>query len=219
MGALVGRRGVWGAIAAGMVALAILPVATTGAADDTSPGVSTAKSGWWSLSNQEADTPNGALSLPLPKSPVVPDNSLPVTATLGQPYNVSAIGFTIPEGMQASSMTMTLTPATGGGADSNGSSAKIAACAVTAYWGGGDNGKWAAKPQWDCTKAKAPGTRNSDGSWTFDLAPIATLWSDAFESIPADNGVALVPDDPTGTFQVAYASDGIKLDAQLTKTA
>lgn len=220
MGALVGRRRVWGAIAAGMVALAILPVGATGAVDDTSSSLTVSKSGWWSNANQEIDTPNGALAPPLPQSPVVPAGSLPVTAVLGQPENVSAIGFALPEGMQASKLVMTLPLADGGGSDSGGSSAKIAACAVTSYWEGGDNGKWNAKPEWDCSKAKAAGKRNDDGSWTFDLGPIATLWADQFEDVAQpDGGVVFVPDDATTTFQVAFAPDKIKLDATVEKVS
>ena len=212
----MGQRHVWGAIAAGLVALAILPVGTTGAAEDTSTSVSIIKTGWWSLSNQEQNTPNGALALPLPKSPVVPDKSLPVTALLGQPQNISAIGFEVPEGMQASSLVLTLPLADGGGADSGGSSAKIAACAVTAYWEGGENGKWDAKPEYDCSKAKVPGKRNGDGSWTFDLAPIVSLWADEFEDVAQpDGGVVFVPDpdEATTTFQVAFSEEKIKVDA------
>lgn len=200
-----------------MLALAILPIGATGAAQDTSGSVSIEKSGWWSLSNQETTTPNGALAPPIPRSPAVPDNSLPVTAVLGQTYNMSAISLRLPEGTQATSLMLTLPPASNG--DSNGSQAKIAACAVTAYWEGGDNGKWDAKPQSDCSKAKAVGTRNGDGTWTFELTPIAALWADPFESIPVDNGFALVPDDPTGSFQVAFAPDGASIDAQLTKVS
>jgi hypothetical protein len=213
----VGRRRVWGAVAAGMAALALLPVGATGAADETG-SATVAKTGWWSQSNQGIDTPNGALTPPIPRSPVVPEDSLPVTAFLGQIDNLSAIGFAVPEGMEATSLVMTLPLAEGGGADSGGSSAKIAACAVTSYWEGGDNGKWEAKPEWDCAKAKATGKRNDDGSWTFDLTPIAALWADPFEDVAQpDGGVALVPDDATSTFQVAFAKDKIQLEATLTE--
>jgi hypothetical protein len=213
----VGRRRVWGAIATGMVALSLLPVG--GIAGQTTGGtVTSEKSGWWSQSNQGADTPNGALTPPLPRSPVVPENSLPVTAFLGQIENMSAIGFAVPEGMQATNLLMTLPLAEGGGADSGGAQAKIAACAITSYWEGGDNGKWEAKPEWDCAKAKAAGKRSDDGSWTFDLTPIAALWADQFEDVARpDGGVALVPDDATGTFQVAFDKDKITLDATLTE--
>jgi hypothetical protein len=203
-----------------MVALAVLPVGATGAAEDASTSVTVSKTGWWSNANQEVNTTNGALALPLPATPLVPAGSLPVTALFGTPQNISAIGFTVPEGKQASSLTLTLPLADGGGADTGGSSAKIAACAVTAYWEGGDNGKWDAKPQYDCAKGKAVGTRHDDGSWTFDLAPIVTLWSDPFEDVAQpDSGVVLIPDpdDATTTFQVAFAQDKIAIDAAVEK--
>ena len=212
----MGRRRVWGVIASAMVALAVLPVDGISGAEDTA-GVSVQKSGWWSQSNTGVNTPNGAITPPIPRSPFVPNGSLPVTATLGQPQNISAIGFAVPDGMQASSLTLTLPPAEGG--DQNASAAKIAACVITAYWDGSDNAKWEAKPQWDCAKAKASGTRNDDGSFTFDLSSIAMLWADPFETIPADNGVALVPDpdDATGTFQVTFAKDKITTEATLSE--
>ena len=214
------QRRVWVAIAAALVALAVLPVGATGAAEDTTSSVAVAKTGWWSNANQEVVTPNGALAPPLPQSPVVPAGSLPVTALLGQPQNISAIGFTSPEGMQASKLVLNLPLSDGSGADSGGGSAKIAACAVTAYWEGGDNGKWDAKPEWDCSKAKAAGKRNDDGSWTFDLAPIVTLWADQFEDVAQpDGGVVLVPDDATTTFQVAFAADKINIDATVEKAS
>jgi hypothetical protein len=206
---------VWGAIAAVMVLLALAPVGPTGADDG---GVTVEKSGWWSQANQEVPTPNGPFTPPLPKSPLVPEDSLPVTSFLGQPQNVSAIGFAIPEDMAATTFELILPLAEGGGADSGGSSAKIAACAVTSYWEGTENGKWDAKPEWDCNKAKAPGKRNDDGSWTFDLGSIAALWADPFEDVArADGGIVLVPDDATSTFQVAFAKEDITIEATLSE--
>src|SRR5688572_24607431 len=100
-------------IASAMVVLAVLPVDGILGAEDGN-GVSVQKSGWWSQSNTGINTPNGAITPPIPRSPFVPDGSLPVTASFGQPQNVSAIGFGVPEGMQATSLTMTMGLADGG---------------------------------------------------------------------------------------------------------
>ena len=215
----MGRRRMWGAIAAVMVVFALLPIDGSTAATDTG-SVTVEKSGWWSQTNQEVTTTNGAIAPPIPKSPAVPEDSLPVTAFLGQPENVSAIAFTVPADMQVSSLVVTMPLADSGSADSGGSSAKIAACVVIAYWEGTDNGKWDAKPDGDCNKAKADGKRNDDGSWTFDLSPIAALWSDPFEDVvQPDGGVLLVPDDPSATFQVAFAKEGMKVEAVLAEAS
>jgi hypothetical protein len=191
-----------------------------GAAAQTGGGTVTADSdGWWSQTNAGAATPDGAITPPLPRSPLIPAGSLPVSATFGQPQTDAAIGITIPEGMQATKLVMTLALVDANGAESNPSQAKLQACPITSFWGASDGGKWADRPQADCTKAAAEGSRNDDGSWTFDLTPIAALWSDEFEAV-APNGVLLTESaGPPATFQIAFAGapDGVTFDAELTE--
>jgi hypothetical protein len=58
----------------------------------------------------------------------------------------------------------------------------------------GDAGKpWANRPSYDTTGPAAAGKRNADGSWSFELAPLAARWASGELS---NNGVALVPANP-----------------------
>ena len=223
MGALVARR-VW--VAVGMIALALAPMASTGATQAAT--VTADKVGWWSQSQGAADpaigtTPLGGVVPAIPSSPFVPAGSIPVAADLGEPQTEAAVGVVLdgaPPGSTVNKLTMTLQLADGNGAQQNDTQAAIVACPITSFWGESENGKWADKPEAECDTASAKGTRNDDGSWTFDLTAIASKWLDPFATI-APNGVALVEAvDPPGTFQVAFAgTDGIAFDADITPAA
>lgn len=209
-------------VAVGLTACAAVAVSlpSAGAAAQTGGDTVTADSdGWWSQTDVGVATPDGAITPPLPRSPLIPAGSLPVSATLGQPQTDAAIGITVPEGMQATKLVMTLALVDANGAESNPSQAKLQACPITSFWGGTDGGKWADRPEADCTKAAAEGSRNEDGSWTFDLTPIAALWSDEFEAV-GQNGVLITESaGPPATFQIAFAGapDGVTFDAELTE--
>jgi hypothetical protein len=171
--------------------------------------------GWWSQAQGGSDTvtgptPLGGLGPALPQSPFVPDGSLPVAAALGEPQTEVAVGIALEgaaPGATVRKLTMRLVPAEGEGAQQNDTSAAMVACPITAFWGEADNGKWVDRPEADCEMVSAAGTRADDGSWTFDLTPIAAKWLDPFASIPVNGVAVLEAVDPPGTFQVAFAGD------------
>jgi hypothetical protein len=204
----------WLAWAGALLALAVVPVPVTsaaGAADTVRASVD--RVGWWSQTQGAGDpvtgpTPLGGLVPALPQSPFVPEDALPVAASLGEPQTEVAVGIVLEgaePGATVRKLTMRLGLAEGSGAQQNDASAAIVACPITAFWGEADNGKWIDRPEADCETASAPGTRADDGSWTFDLTAIAALWLDSFASIPV-NGIALLEAvDPPSTFQVAFS--------------
>ena len=201
-----------------MTALALAPMAPTGA-DPTSITTTADRAGYWAASQgvvPTSGTPLNGVLPPIPTSPTVPTNSLPVTAVAGQPQYESGIGISFSDpglsGATINKLTMTLDPAPSG--QQNDSTASLLACPITVSgWVDVKNGKWSDKPAADCTKA-AKGKRNSDGSWTFDLVQVASLWTDPFSA----NGVLLEPGDATSTFQVAFkdiASGGVHIDSDI----
>ena len=174
--------------------------------------------GWWSQSNRGVESPVGGFTPPLPRSPLVPQGSLPVAATFGEPQSDAAIAIVVPEGMQATRLVMTLAIAEGSGAESNAAQAALQACPIVSFWGSTENGKWEDRPEADCSKAAVEGLpTEGERSWSFDLTPIAELWADEFESI-GQNGVLITESaSPPATFQIAFAGvpGGVTFDAEL----
>lgn len=208
-----------------LVALAVLaaaPMAPTGA--QAAPVEATVdRAGFWSAVQgtiPTSGTPLNGVVPPIPTSPTVPANSLPVAAFAGRPQYETGIGISFASDIKGGSvakLTLTLDAAPNGAAGDQ--AASIIACPITTtLWVDAQNGKWSDRPEADCTKAQSKGTRNSDGSWTFDLAAIAATWTDPFEAIPTE-GVLLMPGDTTSTFQVAFkdaSQGGIHLDSDVT---
>lgn len=164
--------------------------------------------GWWHEKNVPASTPAAVVTLPPP--PGVPEETLAVGAVNGEPDKIAAVGI-VPEASLGDTplrlqliMTEADPPAGNVGTDT----AAIAACPITSFWVAAENGTWETRPEYDCGAAKVTGTRAEDGTWTFDLTPIAQLWLAPDTTVPAD-GVVLVEDveAPSG-FQAVFATSG-----------
>jgi hypothetical protein len=126
----------------------------------------------------------------------VPSGDFPVSVVVGQPDKESFLQLdssAITAGSTVSSLVLTLHEDAAGGnlaADTG----KIEARAVTGFLASGGQGQpWPNRPSFDTTGPAAPGKRSADGSWTFELAPIAARWASGELS---NNGIALVPAAP-----------------------
>ena len=175
--------------------LCLLPVTPT--FGQSAGAVTADKEGWW---NAAADATAGT---PLPPPPsTVPAGAIAVGAAGGQPDKVAAIGIVLDaeRGSVVERFVMTLKEAEGPGAQ-QGEGAAIVACPVTAFFAPEENGALADAPEADCEAAQAEGTRADDGTWTFDLAPIADAWLDPFGTLNP-NGIRLNPGGET-PFQVS----------------
>ncbi len=186
-----------------------LQIAQAEAGDGISAtGATVDKVGWWHEKNVATSTPAANVTVPPP--PGVPAGTLAVGAVNGEPDRITAIGI-LPEatvGDTINAFTLTIKEAGPPAAGFNGEAAKIVACPITAFWVGGENGTWDARPSFDCDLAKAPGSRALDGTWTFDLLPIGQVWVDPAATVAAD-GVVLVEEatSPEG-FQTVFATSG-----------
>lgn len=170
------------------------------------------KVGWWSQANTAIDNPTGPITVPPP--PGIPEDRLVVGAIGGDASALSAIGF-LPEaqrGATATSFTLTIEESDDA-ANQGGANAVIGACPITSFWAGGENGTWDTRPEFDCAAALAEGTRD-DGTWTFDLLPIADVWFDPFGTIAADGMILVEGADPPGAFQVVFDPSTIELSLE-----
>lgn len=162
--------------------------------------------GWWNRASQDVSTPLG--QLPAAPAPDVPDGGLPVGATFGEPVRATGIGLMVDAapGAAVEAATLTLSEAsTFGGAP------EVVACPILEFWVDGPNQPYDSMPAVDCDRA-VPGDRADDGTWTFDLAPIAAAWLDLGSGIDP-NGVALLPaPESTGTFQVVFDGASAQVD-------
>ncbi len=193
------------AVGASIVASVALAEAGDGI---SATGATVDKVGWWHSRNTTTSTPAANVTIPPP--PGVPAGTLAVGAFNGEPDRIAAVGI-LPEavpGDTITSFTLTIKEAGSPAAGFNGAAAKIVACPITAFWVGGENGTWDTRPTYDCSLAKAAGTRAEDGTWTFDLLPIGQAWVDPAGTIAAD-GIVLVEevDSPEG-FQTVFATSG-----------
>jgi hypothetical protein len=81
-----------------------------------------------------------------------------------------------------------------GGGNLAADTATIEARAVTGFMAGGAQGApWVNRPSYDTTGPAAAGKRAPDGTWTFELGPIAALWASGQLQ---NSGIALVPAAP-----------------------
>jgi hypothetical protein len=164
--------------------------------------------GWWHEKNVATETPAAIITLPPP--PGVPAGTLAVGAINGEPDRIAALGVA-PEatvGDSPTRFTLTLTEAEPPAVQANSAAAAIVACPITEFWVPIENGTWANRPVFDCDLAQAPGTRAPDGTWTFDLLPIAQAWLDPSSTLVAD-GIVLVEDvESPSAFQVVFATEG-----------
>lgn len=205
--------------AAALATATLLVLLTTGAADagvrpGTAKGAELVKTGWWWAAN---DTPLDATvaAPPQPAAPNVPKGTLPVSSAGGDPEKFSALEFKLsgkPGGMVETAV-LVLRENTEPGATVNADTAKILACPVTeSFWADGASGQWKARPTYDCDLASAAGERDPRTRlWTFDLTPVASLWTSPDHQ--GSTSVALVEAaDAPESFQVAFdgpAKEGV----------
>jgi len=178
-----------------------LPAATAWAAAE---GATVDKTGWWNRANTATETPAAPVTVPPP--PGVPEGDLLAGQVNGEPTALAAVGIQPDEGPGATVRSFTLTLREDADAEGNqgAADAAIFACPITSFWAGGENGTWDTIPEYDCEAAQVAGERDDEGTWRFDLAPVAEVWFDTFGTIRAD-GVALVPDiEAEASFQVVW---------------
>lgn len=217
----LGRLAALGSSLCLVFAIVIAVPSVPSAAQSEAGLVTSDKEGWWNrLAGVEEEEPAPANPLggsPAPPPPsTVPEGAIAVGALLGEPDKIAALGVVLPfEQGTVERLVMTLAlvedEAAQGGDPESGA---IRACPVTGFWVPEENGKFQNRPEADCEIANAPGTRNEDGSWTFDLTAVASLWVDPAAAL-FPNGVLLEPViEPPGSFQVSFAGgpDGIAFD-------
>lgn len=178
-------------------------------------GATVDKTGWWNRANTQTSTPAGPVTVPPP--PGIPEGSLVVSAAgpVGdEPSAIAAVGIQPDEGPGATierfTMRISEDPDARGNQGTGG--AVILACPITDFWAGGENAPWDTRPVDDCEAAKVTGERDDEGTWTFDLAPIGSVWFDSFGGIVAD-GVVLRPDlEQTSPFQAVFDEESIDIE-------
>ena len=163
---------------------------------------------YWQPQIAPINTPAGPVASPtgpLP-TPDVPAGDFAVTAILGQANKESYFHLdasAIPKGSSVQQLTFTLKEDTAG-LNLLANMAKVAAYPIVSYFTDGTNaGTWDTRPSFDAN-VKGAGTRAADGTWKFDLTPLALKWADG--SL-ANNGIALVADAPAApeTWQVVWS--------------
>jgi hypothetical protein len=203
------------AVVCAVLALAAAPVVGTFA--QSSGSVVADKEGWWNRTRGAAGgTPVGGGNEPkLPET--VPADAIGIAATAGEAQKIAALGIVLdaPRGSAVSRFTLTMKEAEGTGAQQNSGDALIAACPVVGFFAGAENGAFQDVPEADCEAARVEGARAEDGTWTFDLLPIADLWLDPFGTINPD-GIRFDPAG-TGTFQVSLTGmEDASFDVSIT---
>ncbi|HEU5085043.1 MAG TPA: hypothetical protein VFU14_17000 [Acidimicrobiales bacterium] len=202
------------ATALALVLVLALPASAAWAATE---GASIDKTGWWNRANSATETPAAPVTVPPP--PGVPEGDLVAGQVNGEPTALAAVGIQPEEGPGATvrSFTLTLREDPDAGGNQGAADAVVFACPITSFWAGGENGTWDTVPEHDCAAAQVAGERDDEGTWRFDLAPVAELWFDTFGTIRAD-GVALVPDvEAEASFQVVWLGGDdidVALDAE-----
>jgi len=182
-------------VAVAVVLMSLFPALAPAQTSATVPV--TGGSWYWQEQVGSVNGPTGPVAPPsgLP-APDVPTGDFPVSVVGGQPDKESFLQLdssAIPAGSTVSRLELKLTEDTTGG-NLNASMATIEARAVTGFLASGDAGKpWASRPQYDTSGPGAPGKRDANGNWTFDLATIAAGWTSGQQS---NNGIALVPAAP-----------------------
>ncbi|HLF39883.1 MAG TPA: hypothetical protein VI854_00275 [Acidimicrobiia bacterium] len=168
--------------------------------------------GWWNRLQgpQEGEPPGNPLRAAapaLPTPPTIPADAIVAGVALGQPMKVAAVGIEIalPQGGMVDSLTLHLKESPGTGANINSAAAKAMACPAVTPWGPHKNGAWQDRPEADCAQGQADGVRAEDGTWMFDLTPLAALWADPFAASLGQNGVVLAL-DPAASPGVAQVS-------------
>ncbi|MBW3536297.1 MAG: hypothetical protein KY395_00825 [Actinobacteria bacterium] len=205
--------------------LVLSPLSPSGAQVATgSEAVTADKTGWWnSLQGIESGTPAAPLGGVTPGVPQqatgVPPGDFASALRLGEVDKVSAVGITVDAlpGATVEEFTMTLTESADPAASNSGSAvAAITACPIVAFWVEAENARFNGRPEANCELASAPGERDEEGRWKFDLkaygqellSPTSTL---------GQHGVLLMPvGGPPATFQVTWAGLASETPPQFT---
>ncbi len=188
----------------------------------TFSGGALTQDGWWARTN-EPPPETGVAQPPTVPAVAAPDNALLVALINGEPERIAALEFRLKGGKDTvvNKVLLALAESDARDANINSDMATLQACPVTeAYWVGVDNGAWKTAPVYDCETGAAPGVRDDEGVWTFDLTALASGWtaSDRTNS-PAVVLVGTPPVDPTQgspSFQVGFDSEkGVGLAAKV----
>ena len=209
-------------IVAACALLVVLPLSGT-AAQGAGPAT-VDKEGWWNRFSGATSPPEsplrGTAPNPAAPAPEVPEGAIAVGARLGQADKVAALGIVLDaeRGATVNRFVLTLKEAEGQGAQQRSEAAKVLACPITSFFAPEANGDFANVPEADCDVAQVEGARADDGTWTFDLAPIAAAWLDPFGAVAA-NGVRFDPviENPATSFQVSWGGmEDAVLDVDVT---
>jgi hypothetical protein len=163
---------------------------------------------YWQPQIAPINTPAGPVASPVGPLPTpdVPAGDFAVTAILGQANKESYFHLdasAIPKGSSVQQLTLALKE-DAAGLNLLANMAKVAAYPIVSYFTDGTTaGVWNTRPSFDAS-VKGAATRAADGTWKFDLTPLALKWADG--SL-ANNGIALVADAPAApeTWQVVWS--------------
>lgn len=208
---LVGSVGAVAVLALGPAAAAA--GAPGGAEPGTTKGGQVVQDGWWSRSNEPAPE-TGVLQPPSVPAAAAPAGTLPVASVNGEPERIAAIELGLrgePDSV-VTSLVLALRESDAPGANLSSQLATLQACPVTeAFFVGVDNGAWPTRPAFDCDVASAPGARDEEGVWTFDLTALASSWlssSYGFSSAVVIVGAPPVdPSSESSSFQVGFDAE------------
>lgn len=180
-------RAVFGAgLLVGAAVLALVPTAASAA--------TLTQAGWWWRVH------DGALPVPLPAPPTVPEGGLMVAGAPDGATAVAALHFDLGEGETAPVLTLSVAE----GGDQGGGQALLGACVTGSAWQPASGGAWTSKPFPACALGSVNGVRSADGAtWTFALAP---LLSDGILDITLVPGLdPTLPDGANGSaFQLVF---------------
>jgi hypothetical protein len=168
---------------------------------DTSP----ATGGWYWAGQPDAQPPPvGALPAPVP-TPDVPDGDV---AAGYRPTGIDKETFLhvaseVGDGATVSSVVLTIKE-DNSGVNVSPDAAVINAKPVGGFWLDGAKGAPTSQAPSVLENPSVAGKRNADGTWTFDLTSLAQQWA---SGTIQNNGIALIPDQSGGTFQVGWKLD------------
>ena len=170
------------------------------------------QTGWWSRTNEPAPE-TGLVAPPNMPAPAAPAGTLPVAVASGERQRLAAVELRLagkPNGI-VDQLQLALRESDEPGTQLSPELAMITACPVTeTFWVGSENGTWKNQPEFDCDALSAPGERDENGVWTFDLTFLAADWLSTKRD--ASTAVVLVGEQAGETgeplsFQVAFDGD------------
>jgi len=197
-----------GALVGALVLTAAMQLAPASKVKAAEPVPVTGGSWYWQPQIAAINTPAGPVASPagpLP-TPDVPAGDFAVTAILGQANKETYLHLdatAIPKGSTVQQLTLTLKEDSAG-LNLLANTAKVAAYPIISFFtDGAAAGVWDQRPSFNAN-VKGAGTRAADGTWKFDLTPLASKWADGSLD---DNGIALVADAPAApeTWQVVWS--------------